>query len=365
MHLVVDGFGLHPYGKGISRVLQGLIPALAREISDSAWKLAVLTRPTGRELAEALAPDASHLTAESPNYVMWTQRVMPRALLELGRSAAYVHGDLLGRLPTGTLSILHLPELPQDRWALEKSHRVRRNAVYRPLLRASIDRASTVATSSTVVAQRVREHYRSAHKREIPIIPLAVDTGLFTPASDGTFLAPGWPYILVAYSDDKRDQINDVLRLFERRYDSSRRPEQNLTVKLIGGGLSYPSSNVVTQLGRVSDQELVRLYRGAVAFLHPGRLEGFGLQPLEALACGCPVLAAHSAIARETLGSCAVYFGNPAEAYAAAQRLATDIAWRRRVIADGLEHSSRFSWGRSAKIIMKLFSSLRACSQDL
>ena len=54
--------------------------------------------------------------------------------------------------------------------------------------------------------------------------------------------------------------------------------------------LSNSISNNIRFLGRVSDEELVKLYNQAECFIFPTLYEGFGLPPLEAMACGCPVI---------------------------------------------------------------------------
>jgi glycosyltransferase involved in cell wall biosynthesis len=63
-------------------------------------------------------------------------------------------------------------------------------------------------------------------------------------------------------------------------------------------------------LGQVEDRELIKLYMKASLFVFPSLYEGFGYPPLEALACGCPVLSSNAACMPEILGSAAVYF-NP------------------------------------------------------
>ena len=62
------------------------------------------------------------------------------------------------------------------------------------------------------------------------------------------------------------------------------------------------------RLGRVTDAELRALYENAACLLFPSRYEGFGLPPIEAMACGCPVLAAHSGAVEEICRDRALYF---------------------------------------------------------
>ena len=61
-------------------------------------------------------------------------------------------------------------------------------------------------------------------------------------------------------------------------------------------------------LGRVSDEELVKLYSNALAFIFPSFYEGFGIPPLEAQACGCPVASSNRASLPEVLSDSVLYF---------------------------------------------------------
>src|SRR5262249_57460865 len=73
-----------------------------------------------------------------------------------------------------------------------------------------------------------------------------------------------------------------------------------------GHGDEFPES--VESLGNVSLDELVSLYRRAAAVVFPSLYEGFGLPPLEAMACGCPVACSYAASLPEVCGDAARYF---------------------------------------------------------
>jgi glycosyltransferase involved in cell wall biosynthesis len=84
------------------------------------------------------------------------------------------------------------------------------------------------------------------------------------------------------------------------------RPE----LRLVLTGSRHPPGlpEGVSSLGRVSDERLVDLYRSASALVFPSLYEGFGLPPLEAMACGCPVAVSRVASLPEVCGEAAVYF---------------------------------------------------------
>ena len=88
-------------------------------------------------------------------------------------------------------------------------------------------------------------------------------------------------------------------------------PEMDFALAGKGFGAVYPSlklrSSSIKELGHVTDQELRSLYENAACFVFPSLYEGFGLPPLEALALGCPVVAADAASLPEILAEAAIY----------------------------------------------------------
>lgn len=106
-------------------------------------------------------------------------------------------------------------------------------------------------------------------------------------------------------------------------------------------------------LGRLSDAALIEQYQNAAAFIFPSLYEGFGMPPLEAQACGCPVLAANAASIPEVLQSSALYFDPlDIEHITRAMSLALDnLTIRQHLRTLGLQNVSRFSWEESAQLI--------------
>jgi glycosyltransferase involved in cell wall biosynthesis len=75
----------------------------------------------------------------------------------------------------------------------------------------------------------------------------------------------------------------------------------------IFGRLGYAAQSAVVVAGRVSDAELKALYRHAVALIFPSRYEGFGIPLLEAMLCGCPIIASDMPSSREVAGGIAQF----------------------------------------------------------
>jgi glycosyltransferase involved in cell wall biosynthesis len=116
----------------------------------------------------------------------------------------------------------------------------------------------------------------------------------------------------------------------------------------------------VAYLGYVSDEEALNLYRGADAFVYPSLYEGFGLPPLEAMACGAPVMVSHAASLPEVCGDAALYC-DPFDIEDITRKLAqilTDDTLRRELVLKGFQQAKKFSWEDAAGQLLSVFDEL-------
>ena len=103
--------------------------------------------------------------------------------------------------------------------------------------------------------------------------------------------------------------------------------------------------------GYVEDGDLPALYSSARAFVYPSSYEGFGLPPLEAMACGAPVIASNATSLPEVVGGAGLMHA-PDDQLALTQAMITlldDEDTRRHFQRLGLEQAARFSWDRAAR----------------
>ena len=133
--------------------------------------------------------------------------------------------------------------------------------------------------------------------------------------------------------------------------------------RLVIAGRGPQQENLERQIERLGLGDRVRFtgfvdeavkpafYRGAVAFIFPSRYEGFGLPPLEALACGTPVVGSDVSSIPEVVGNAGVLLPpNDAEGMAGALiQLATDDNFRAELSRHALAQAARFSWERTAR----------------
>jgi glycosyltransferase involved in cell wall biosynthesis len=104
-------------------------------------------------------------------------------------------------------------------------------------------------------------------------------------------------------------------------------------------------------LGRVDDEALPALYSGAAGFVYPSIYEGFGLPPLEAMACGCPVAVSDIPAHREVCGETAMYFDPfiPEDLSSKLEALLRlDDASRNSCVEQGLNRAAGYTWQSAA-----------------
>ena len=109
--------------------------------------------------------------------------------------------------------------------------------------------------------------------------------------------------------------------------------------------------------GYLGDEELRALYSSCRIFVYPSLYEGFGLPPLEAMACGAPVIAGRVAALQEVLGSAARLF-DPLNVEALAGsivELMENDEERRRLASNGPKHAAKFSWAETARRTLQVY----------
>jgi glycosyltransferase involved in cell wall biosynthesis len=201
----------------------------------------------------------------------------------------------------------------------------------------------TLRRSRIVIA--ISEHARTTlierhglAPERVRTIPLGIDHERFSPDARKreTFLlypANRWPH-------KNHERLFEALALLRRK-----RPELRLVLTGAWNDRA-PLPEGVEWRGRVSDDELAELYRSAGCLVFPSLYEGFGLPPLEAMACGCPVAVARATSLPEVCGDAAEYF-DPSSAEDMADAVLRALEGRR--VAQGLARAAAFTWEASAR----------------
>jgi glycosyltransferase involved in cell wall biosynthesis len=201
----------------------------------------------------------------------------------------------------------------------------------------TVERSRLLIAISDHARGTLLERYGLEPER-VRTIHLGVDHERFRPDD-----RPRHPFLL--YPANRWPHKNH-LRLFAA-FAFARRERPDLTLMLTGTGHDeQPLPDGVEARGHVSDDELAELYRSAACLVFPSLYEGFGLPPLEAMACGCPVAVARTTSLPEVCGDAAEYFDPlDAEGMAAAILRAIDGD----LVEQGLKRAADFTWERCAR----------------
>lgn len=156
------------------------------------------------------------------------------------------------------------------------------------------------------------------------------------------------PYLLVVASVNPTKNLRRLLEAFR----AVERPDIRLV--MVGGSNAAVfaddtksiADERIVRTGPVDDRQLKWLYEHATGFVFPSTYEGFGLPPLEAMACGCPVIASTAASIPEVCGDAALYVDpeSPADMAAAMRRVVDDSALREDLRQRGRQRASLFTW---------------------
>jgi len=232
-------------------------------------------------------------------------------------------------------------------------------AWYQLLITRLMRKVLRVITDSEFSRARLIEHGKVPEEKVVAI-PLGVDS-CFMPASQDAFeelrhrmSLPG-AYVLVVGSLEPRKNLR---RLFAA-WEILRRRIQGVELVVAGSGAKVfrntgfdrPPAGV-RLVGHVSERDLPTLYSGALLFAYVSLYEGFGLPPLEAMACGTPVVASSTSSLPEVVGDAAVLV-DPYDVDAIASeihRVVEDSTLREELRRKGLERAKGFTWERTAEL---------------
>lgn len=261
-----------------------------------------------------------------------------------------------------------IPLLPQyDDPSYVSRDRPVDSAYYR-LLARGIRRANRVIA----VSEHVRRDlvHLGVVDASIDVVPMGVNRQVFRPrgptetrAVRAMYHIPSQrPFILFVGSEHPRKNMEGLLRAFARL------SEEVVLVKV--GAPRYPQrvryKRLATELGvrdrvlfidEVAEDDLARLYASASGLVLPSFYEGFGLPPLEAMACGTPVAVSETTSLPEVVGDAGLYFDphSDEQIEEALRALLTDEPTRKVLRDKGLERSAQFPWERTVEGILRTY----------
>ena len=300
---------------------------------------------------------------------VWMQTTLPRALARTGPDICHFTNAVAPLHPRGpfVLTVHDVSALLHP-----EHHPLGRRGVWRTVVPALAARADAVITGSHAARADLLRVLPVAPER-VHVVPGAPPPGLARVSDEAALAAVraryGLPSEFVLHVGTLEPRKN--LRRLVRAMGRVRRlgyPHALVLVGPRGWRLRSLSdeieraglSGAVTLCGYVPDDDLAAILSLASTLAYPSLYEGFGLPPLEAMACGTPVVAGDRGAVPEVCGHAALLV-DPTDEAALAEALATvlsDEGLRRELARRGLERAGDFSWAHSAEQTLAVYAAV-------
>jgi len=237
---------------------------------------------------------------------------------------------------------------------------------------ASLDERTVIFAISQYTRQALLSHRPDLSPSQVAVIPLAAGDR-FAPCADAAakgamrrkYRVPeGVPYVLSIATLEVRKNLDQVVEAF--LVHLRRDPSSNMHLVLAGmsgwklekleEALESASEfrDRIILPGFVDDAELSALYSDALCFVYLSRYEGFGLPPLEAMACGTPVICANNSSLPEVVGDAGILLdADDLDGVAdAIERIRSSASEREALSRKGLERAKLFDWDRCTDLVV-------------
>jgi glycosyltransferase involved in cell wall biosynthesis len=281
-------------------------------------------------------------------------RTTPGRLAAMTRATLFP-GTVRRELDPGRLQALHYPltvmvptvdQVPSVTTVHDVLHVVyprfftRTERAYRWLIYRRLANSSRLVIAPSEHSKELLTRKVGVRAERVRVIPHGVDHKRFSPDTQVREEFLFYPADYYPHKNHER-----LLQAFAR----VRRTRPDLRLVLAGRGLErLPDAPAVEIRSRVTPDDLVDLYHRSSALVFPSLHETFGLPPLEAMACGCPVASSNAGSLPEVCGDAARYF-DPTSVDEMAASIVDVLATQAELGAQGLERAAQFDWDRSAR----------------
>lgn len=366
MRIGIDARLVHYSRAGIGQYITGLIGGLSECDEDNEFVL-LQSRKDKTVLADG--PNFARKSLWTPSHHRLEQLVLPLEIsplrLDILHSPDFI--PPFRRDYRSVITVHDLAFLLYPHFLTEESARYY----------GQIDRAVRYAdhvVADSINTKRDIINFLGVPEAKITVIYAAAN-GVYHPVEDEQLLnetrqkySLDGPFILFVSTIEPRKNLPTLLRAFRKLLD-----HYKLEVKLVVVGQrgwfcgevfavaeELELGDNVVFLGHVPVEDLVLLYNGACMHVHPSFYEGFGLPPLEAMACGTPTIVANVSSLPEVVGDAGLLVApEHIEGWTVAMwRMLTDDALHAELSEKGLKRAKLFSWEKAARETLTLYKRL-------
>ena len=343
MRVALESTVLELDNAGVARAVRGLRDALAIRHDVEVLEVAHAARARGRAVRGV------------DRELRWFWLGLPRAVRRLRADVLHLPAAVgPWRAPAPLVVTVHdAMALEHPEW-FSRANALQQRVAVRRLVRA----ARRVLVPSRHTAERL-EAVAGLDRERVRVAPWGVDSRFAPGPVDEAVLRRPWHRRAVRAGHRHAAAAQGARRVARRRARARRRPPARGRRAPVAGATSSIADELRERAilaGRVDDDELVALLRGADVLVHAARHEGFGFPPLEAMACGTPVVAFRSTSIPEVVGDAAELAEPAPGALAdALTRVLADPARRAELRERGLARAAEFTWERCADVTVATY----------
>ena len=296
--------------------------------------------------------------------IFWHQFVLPSWLKREGIDVLHVpsYRRMVWRAPCATVSTIHDLAPFHVKGKYDLARMLYGKVVVKQLAR----RQDAIVAVSTHTAQDI-ERFFGVPMQDQSIVLNGLDHARFNPGEASRPKELDAPYFL--YVSRLEHPAKNHTRLIEAFNRFKARTSSPWLLALGGGdwhgadvihaaAQASPFAKDIRFLGFVPDAALPNLYRSAGAMVYPSLFEGFGMPPIEAMACGCPVISSDAGSLAEVVADAALIIDplSVDSIESALVDIASNEVIRQRLISAGFVNAKRFDWDGNASEVLKVYA---------
>ena len=342
---------------------EGLVNGLLRLENRDLFELILLTNgPSPKSEALAIQGLCRHFASKRMHGKLWSIFWLPKACLTVGADLIHVQYTISPFMRTPAVTTIHdvsffvCPEWFSKRDSVQ--------------LKTSVPMAAKKARRVITVSEHAKSEivrFTGTPPEKISVTPLAAQNGIHRVEDHSVIsevlarLGVQTPFLLSVGTLQRRKNWKLVLESFAL----ARKRIPNLQLVITGPcridaselhsfSESLGTNNALVLAGSVSYADLAALYSEAKLLLHPSFYEGFGLTPLEAMCCGCPVVASNTSSIPEVVQT----FGRLIDGFEPtvwADSIVSTIGAAPASIDRAIAHAETFTWKRTAKLTAQAY----------
>lgn len=258
--------------------------------------------------------------------------------------------------------------------AYPETVRFRTKQVLNTGMKKSMKRADVIITDSEFSKSEIIKYYPK-YKDKIQVVYCGVNTEKFYPVTDASkidnvkkSLGIDRDYFLYLGTIEPRKNLERLIEAYSILVSK----DKDVPLLVMAGGKGWLNSAIYSKVSEygieknviftkyIPDEDLCPLINGATAFVFPSLYEGFGMPPLEAMACGVPVVTSGEASLPEVAGDCAVIVDaySPESISEGMYKVWTDEKLREDLKTRGPKRAAEFSWGKFSEKLHSIYEAV-------